>query len=59
LYLDDKRVVKEEILIEVCDKLNIMSDKFKNLDIHQEYLVFGSFLVVEKFLKILKESNEE
>ena len=59
LHLEDKRVAKEEILIEVCDKLNIMSDKFKNLDIHQEYLVFGSFLVVEKFLKIFKESNEE
>ncbi len=53
LPLDDKRVVKESDLINVCDNLNIISELFKNnIAQDEEYLVFGSFLVVEKFLKI-------
>ena len=59
LQLKDKRVVKEQILNEVCDNLNIISTPFKKLDINQAYLVFGSFLVVEKFLEIYKEFNEK
>ena len=58
LQLNDKRVVKEQILNEVCDNLNIISTPFRKLDMNQEYLVFGSFLVVEKFLNMYKEFNE-
>lgn len=59
LPLEDKRVVKGRVLNKVCDKLNIISGDFKKLDTHQEYLVFGSFLVVEEFLNIIKECNEK
>jgi len=56
LQLDDKRVVKEYDLIKVCENLNIITSKFENkLCEDEEYLVFGSFLVVEKFLKIVKK----
>ena len=59
MHLNDKRVVKTEILNKICDKLNIISKNFKQIDINQEYLVFGSFLVVEKFLNIIKEYDEK
>ena len=59
ITINDKRVVNSNILIQVCDKLNIMNSNFNKLDEHQDYLVFGSFLVVEEFLKIFKEMNEK
>ncbi|WP_419764009.1 MAG: bifunctional folylpolyglutamate synthase/dihydrofolate synthase [Arcobacter sp.] len=58
LPLEDKRVVKEATLINVCENLNIISELFKNEVLKSEdYLVFGSFLVVEKFLKIENRSR--
>jgi dihydrofolate synthase/folylpolyglutamate synthase len=60
LPLDDKRVVKEADLMNVCKNLNIISGLFKNEILkNEEYLVFGSFLVVEKFLKIEKSVDED
>lgn len=50
LPLDDQRIVKQSDLIEVCKNLNIISSKFETIKKDEEYLVFGSFLVVEKFL---------
>ena len=59
IRIDDKRVVKEENLINVCDNLNIMVRLFENkTSKDEEYLVFGSFLVVEKFLKLEKSIDE-
>lgn len=60
LPIDDKRVAKEEDLINVCKNFNIISESFKNEILkNEEYLVFGSFLVVEKFLKIEKSVCDE
>lgn len=60
LPLDDKRVVKKSDLMIVCANLNIITDVFKNEIIQdEEYLVFGSFLVIEKFLKIEKSLDED
>ncbi len=60
LPLDDKRVVKKSDLMNVCAKLNIITDVFKNeINEDEEYLVFGSFLVIEKFLKIEKSVDED
>ncbi len=60
LPLDDKRVVKQTTLMNVCENLNIISELFKNEILeNEEYLVFGSFLVVEKFLKIEKRVDED
>ena len=51
ISIDDKRVVKKNNLLEICHNLNIMVTSLDKLDQNEEYLVFGSFLVVEKFLK--------
>ncbi|MGB7401396.1 MAG: bifunctional folylpolyglutamate synthase/dihydrofolate synthase [Arcobacter sp.] len=60
LPLEDKRVVKKSDLMIVCANLNIITDVFKNeIKEDEEYLVFGSFLVIEKFLKIEKSLDED
>jgi dihydrofolate synthase/folylpolyglutamate synthase len=53
IELEDKRVVSKEILKSVIDKLGLVSDEKIEIDDNQEYLVFGSFLVVEKFLHLI------
>ena len=59
ISLDDKRVVDQSDLNKVCEKLNIITSTFKNQFLeNEEYLIFGSFLVVEEFLKKKKESDE-
>lgn len=60
IKLDDKRVVNIKNLTNVCKNLNIISKNFNinNMDENENYLVFGSFLVVEEFLKLRKEVNE-
>jgi dihydrofolate synthase/folylpolyglutamate synthase len=47
----NERIEKKEHLIKVIEKLNIPYKDFETLDNSQEYLVFGSFSVVEAFLK--------
>jgi len=49
--VDDKRVVQKEILIDICKELDLSVETFSHIEAHKEYLVFGSFTVVEKFLK--------
>lgn len=58
--ISDNRVVKTENLTKVCEKLNIISVDFKeqNLSKNEDYLVFGSFLVVEEFLKIIGKNEK-
>lgn len=55
--LNDKRVVEKDKLLEVIKDLELeIKDDIKDkieLKIDEEYLVFGSFLVVEKFLKLV------
>ena len=53
IELDDKRVVSKEILKNVIKKLDLVSDEKIEIVNNQEYLVFGSFLVVEKFLYLI------
>lgn len=57
LDLEDKRVVEKEKLVEVIKELNI--DLKQNLEIKEdeEYLAFGSFLVVERILEIVGYEN--
>ncbi|MCK5293609.1 MAG: bifunctional folylpolyglutamate synthase/dihydrofolate synthase [Arcobacteraceae bacterium] len=51
---DDSRMVDIKILEDICKKLNIEVEKFNvnNLSNKFEYLVFGSFKVVEEFLSL-------
>jgi dihydrofolate synthase/folylpolyglutamate synthase len=47
----NERIEKKEYLIKVIEKLGIPYKDFEELDSAHEYLVFGSFSVVEAFLK--------
>ena len=51
--LEDKRVVEKKSLLKVIEQLNLLSDDTIKIDENEEYLVFGSFLVVEKFLTLI------
>ncbi|OCL93978.1 bifunctional folylpolyglutamate synthase/dihydrofolate synthase [Aliarcobacter thereius] len=53
LDLKDKRVVKKDILQKCIKELKIKEIEKISLEKTKEYLVFGSFLVVEKFLDIV------
>ncbi|RBQ32462.1 bifunctional folylpolyglutamate synthase/dihydrofolate synthase [Arcobacter sp. FW59] len=57
LDLDDKRVVQKDELLKVIDELEIKQSPKYELKNNEEYLVFGSFLVVEKFLKNFYDKN--
>ncbi|WP_417332717.1 bifunctional folylpolyglutamate synthase/dihydrofolate synthase [Halarcobacter sp.] len=56
--LDDKRIVGKNNLLEICHNLNIMVTSLENIEPDEEYLVFGSFLVVEKFLENMRLNEE-
>lgn len=58
LDIEDKRIVEKNNLLEICQNLNIITSEFNKIEKNKEYLVFGSFLVIEEFLKIM-ELNEE
>ena len=51
LKINSPRVEKENILQNVLNDLDIENKFFKNIDEKENYLVFGSFSVVEEFLK--------
>ena len=53
IELDDKRVVKKEELLKIIKQLNITNEETIKIEENEEYLVFGSFLVVEKFLSLI------
>ncbi len=59
IELEDKRVCDKNNLLDICKSLNIMVTDFSNIDDKKEYLVFGSFLVVEKFLRLMDRFNEK
>lgn len=53
IELDDKRIVKKEELERVIKQLNLMKEETIKIEENEEYLVFGSFLVVENFLSLI------
>lgn len=58
LEIDDKRIVNKNNLLDICKDLNIIISPLEKINENEEYLVFGSFLVVEKFIKNM-EFNEK
>lgn len=48
--IDDKRIVKKELLHTALEELGIQYIQFTKTSKNHKYLVFGSFSVVEKFL---------
>ena len=51
--IDDKRIVSKNNLLKTINKLNIINEDIIEIKDYEEYLVFGSFLVVEKFLYLI------
>jgi dihydrofolate synthase / folylpolyglutamate synthase len=51
--LNDKRIVDRNNLVRIIKQLNIINEETINIQDDEEYLVFGSFLVVEKFLSLI------
>ena len=51
--LEDKRIVEKDSLLKIIKQLNIINEKSIKIVENEEYLVFGSFLVVEKFLTLI------
>jgi len=52
--LDNERLINKNNLLEICQNLHIKNTHFTKINPLEEYLVFGSFLVIEKFLKNLQ-----
>lgn len=52
---NNERIIKKEVLEEILKSLDIKYCDFKGISRDYEYLVFGSFSVVEKFMRILNE----
>ncbi len=55
IKVDDKRIVKQELLEETLSQLDVKYRNFNGIDDKEHYLVFGSFSVVEAFLKVYYE----
>ena len=53
IELDDKRIVDKNNLLKIINELDIINEDKITIEQNEEYLVFGSFLVVEKFLSLI------
>ncbi|UTJ07030.1 bifunctional folylpolyglutamate synthase/dihydrofolate synthase [Arcobacter roscoffensis] len=51
--IDDNRMVEKNNLLKIIKDLNIINIPSIEINENKEYLVFGSFLVVEKFLSMI------
>ncbi len=58
IKINDERAEKQEVLQEIIQDLGIVHKIFKKIDKNKKYLVFGSFSVVESFLKIYRADSE-
>ena len=55
--IESERAIAEERLVEAAAGLGIEAEPFRGLCEEEEYLVFGSFIVAEAFLKSLHETE--
>ncbi len=58
IEISDERAEKQEVLQETIQDLGIVQKLFNKIDKNKKYLVFGSFSVVEAFLKKYRVDNE-
>ncbi|MBK1973421.1 bifunctional folylpolyglutamate synthase/dihydrofolate synthase, partial [Campylobacter sp. TTU-622] len=54
-YKDEQRKLANDIIFSIAKELNIKCEEFQSLNSNKISLVFGSFVLVEKFLKELRE----
>ena len=52
IEIDDERIESRDILEKTIDALEIKHKIFKKIDKNKKYLLFGSFKVIEEFLKV-------
>ena len=55
IKIEDKRIESPELMCDTLDELEIEYKFFKETKQSEDYLVFGSFAVVEEFLKVHNE----
>ncbi|MFY9093715.1 bifunctional folylpolyglutamate synthase/dihydrofolate synthase, partial [Aliarcobacter butzleri] len=53
IELEDKRIVEKEELKKLIKQLELANNEAIKIEENEDYLVFGSFLVVEKFLTLI------
>ncbi|OQX73830.1 MAG: hypothetical protein B6D59_04425 [Campylobacteraceae bacterium 4484_4] len=53
-----ERVVSEEELIHAIEAVGLLWERFEKIDENRDYLIFGSFAVVERFLEIYGQQQE-
>jgi len=53
INLDDKRIVDKNNLLKIINQLDLINEDSIKIEKDEEYLVFGSFLVVERFLSLI------
>ena len=51
IEINDKRAADKKDITAICSELDMDVSNFTDIDYSKEYLVFGSFMVVENFLK--------
>lgn len=52
IEINNPRVVEKEKLVDVANAMGVMMTSFTSIEATKEYLVFGSFSVIEAFLKV-------
>jgi len=55
IHVEEERIEETDKLIQVLEDLNVKHKKFETINEKENYLVFGSFSVVEAFLKGYRE----
>ncbi len=55
IKVEDNRIANKELLLKVCKELELEVSDFVSTNRDKNYLVFGSFSVVEEFLKVRVE----
>ena len=54
ISINDARIESKELMQKTLQDLELEYTSFKNIDVNEKYLVFGSFSVAEEFLKVFK-----
>ena len=55
LHVENPRKTSQKEIKDICKQMKIETSDFKSINDDEEYLVFGSFVVVEKFMNYYKE----
>lgn len=57
IQIENARGMATDEIVKICEKKHLKVSKFCGIDKYKEYLVFGSFVVVEEFLKMKNQGE--